>query len=210
MSVERIYLGVVTLVAVVVCITIHEFSHALMAVKAGDDTPRLQGRISLNPVDHFDILGFLMIAFTSFAGFGIGWGKPVQIQTRNFRSPRWDSLKVSLWGPLSNILTAVVVGLVLRFGLHAMPETVAMFLTIVMIVSCSLAFFNLIPVFPLDGEHIVEALLPVDKAQAYARFMTRYGMPILIGLIFFGHDLLQLIIGTPTRLLISLLLGRGA
>ncbi len=205
---EKIYHGLVTLVAVVICITIHEFSHALMAFKAGDDTPKLQNRISLNPIDHFDILGFLMICFTSFAGFGIGWGKPVQIQIQHFRSPRWDSLKVSLWGPLSNIITAVVVGLILRFTGISSEHPLGLLLFMLMIVSCSLAFFNLIPVFPLDGEHIIEALLPVYQAQAYARFMMRWGMPIILGLVFLGRDILFTIIGVPTMLLVSLVLGR--
>jgi len=202
-----VYTIIITLVAVVICITIHEFSHAYAADKARDDTPRLTGRISLNPIDHFDPLGFLMIVFTSIAGFGIGWGKPVQIQVRNFRSPRWDSLKVSLWGPLSNILTAVVVGLILRFTAPFLTSPIALFLLILMFVSCSLAFFNLLPIFPLDGSHILEALLPVDKAQAFARFSHTYGFAILIGLLFFGHNIFPIIIGWPTDFLVSLILG---
>ena len=92
-----------SMVALVICITIHEFAHAYSAYRAGDDTPKAQGRISLNPLDHLDPMGTIMMVVSSLSGFGIGWGKPVQINPYNFRHPRWDNLRVSLWGPLSNL-----------------------------------------------------------------------------------------------------------
>ena len=103
------------MVALMFAITIHEFAHAYSAVRCGDDTPRRQGRVSLNPIDHLDTMGTIMMVISSLAGFGIGWGKPVSINPYNFKNQRWDNLKVSLWGPLSNILLAAVIGLFLRF-----------------------------------------------------------------------------------------------
>ena len=124
------YRFVLTMAALVICITVHEFAHAYSAYRAGDDTPRLQGRISLNPLDHLDPVGTIMMVVSSISGFGIGWGKAVQINPYNFRHPRWDNLRVSLWGPLSNILTAAAVGTIYRFFSPHMNHNVAMFLEI--------------------------------------------------------------------------------
>ena len=186
-----------SMAALVICITIHEFSHAYAAVRAGDDTPRLQGRISLNPIDHLDPIGTFMMVISSLSGFGFGWGKAVQINPYNFRSPRWDNLKVSLWGPLSNILTAAVIGTALRFWWLAMSREVLLFLITLTTISLILAFFNLIPIAPLDGSHILSSLLPYEQATRYDAFMGRYGFLIFLGVIFLAPGLLRSVIGPP-------------
>lgn len=203
----RIFL---TLLAVVIAITIHEFAHAMSAVRAGDDTPRLQGRISLNPVDHFDPVGFLMILFTSIAGFGIGWGKPVQINPYNFRNPRKDDIMVSFWGPLSNLLLATAVALVLRFGGGYFGYNVWLFLVILVITNIGLALFNLIPLPPLDGSHILSGLLPPEQARAYGRFAAQYGMAVLLIILVLppGEPLISLLLHWPRQMITNLLLGR--
>jgi len=196
-----------SMVALVICITIHEFSHAYSAYRAGDDTPRAQGRISLNPLDHLDPMGTIMMVVSSISGFGIGWGKPVQINPANFRHPRWDNLRTSLWGPLSNLITAAVVGTALRLFSGSMPANVVFFLFLLTAISIGLAVFNLIPIAPLDGSHILSSLLPYEHARSYDLFMARYGFMIFIGLIFLAPDVLPAIIGPPRRLLMHLFVG---
>ncbi|BCW98913.1 MAG: peptidase M50 [Armatimonadota bacterium] len=196
----------VTLFAVVVSITVHEFAHAASAVLAGDDTPRRQGRISLNPVDHFDPVGFIMIVFMTVTGFGIGWGKPVMVNPANFRNPRRDDVLVSLWGPVSNIIMATVCAILLRTGVLAFTPGLRYFLIIMVIVNIGLALFNLIPLPPLDGSHILQGILPPESARSYAQFASQYGMAILLLLLVTGG--VRLIIGPPRDLLMTLLLGR--
>ncbi len=203
----NLYEFALSMAALVICITIHEFAHAYAAYRAGDDTPRLQGRISINPIDHLDPMGTIMMVVSSISGFGIGWGKPVQINPRNFRHPRWDNLRVSLWGPLSNLLTAGAVGLFYRYTNHLLPAQVEYFFWLLAAINIGLALFNLLPVAPLDGHHIVSALLPYELAWSYKRFMARYGLLIFLALIFLAPDVLPRLIGPPARMLLRLLMS---
>lgn len=197
----------VSMLALVICITIHEFAHAFSAVRAGDDTPRKQGRISLNPLDHLDPMGTIMMVLSSLSGFGIGWGKPVRVNPANFRSPRWDNLRVSLWGPLSNILTAAVTGTVLRFWGTSMNPSALEFVFMLTLISIGLAVFNLLPIGPLDGGHILSALLPIEMAKKYDFFMARYGLLLFLGLIFVGSDILSAVLNPPRMFLFKLFTG---
>ena len=203
----KIYMFVMKITVLVICITIHEFSHAYIAWKAGDDTPKYHGRISLNPLDHLDPVGTVMMVLSSWVGFGIGWGKPVQINPSNFKSPRWDNLRVSLWGPLSNLLTALVAGIIIRLFGGFMPWQLSMFFVWLASISIGLAMFNLLPISPLDGSHILSALLPIDAARKYDQFMAQYGMFVFLGLIFVGGNLLSLILLPIIRFLFGLLTG---
>ena len=169
-------------VAVAVCITIHEFAHAKRADLAGDPTPRRNGRLSLNPMDHFDLVGGVM-----FLLVGFGWAKPVPVNPYNFRNPRRDGIMVSLWGPLSNIILAVALALVLRLvpiGGHAIGLRLLLGYTAQL--SLVFAFFNLIPVPPLDGSHILSGLLSYPQARRYEQFMIRYRFPVFIAAILVG------------------------
>lgn len=194
--------------ALVVCITVHEFAHAYAAYRAGDDTPRAQGRISLNPIDHLDPMGTIMMVVSSLSGFGIGWGKPVQINPNNFRRPRWDHLRVSLWGPLSNLLMAAAAGTAIRFLDSKMSEPVYVFVVTLVLVNIGLALFNLIPVAPLDGSYILAALLPYESSMRYRFFMARNGMLVFLGLILMGNRILPIILGPPATFLFGLFTGR--
>lgn len=200
----------IELVVILLSITIHEFGHAFAADRLGDDTPRRQGRLSLRPDRHFDPLGLLMIFFVLNAGIGLGWGKPVQVEPRNFHNPRRDMLLVAACGPLMNLLLAVVAGLVVRSSLSAYgnlnPEW-GRFLLILMLVNLSLLFFNLIPLPPLDGSRILGALLPADLAWRYTIAMSRYGMLLLLLIAFAFPQIIEWVVGPPTHFLASLLLG---
>jgi len=191
--------------AFLLAVTVHEYAHARAAVHAGDETPRLNGRMSLNPIDHLDPIGTVMFVITMLYGFGIAWGKPVPVNPYNFRNPRWDNLKVSLWGPLSNMLTAFLLSMIVRF--HLLPIDVVFYQLLIICVTFNLtiAFFNLIPVPPLDGSHILSSLLPYEQARAYDAFVSRFALLILIGLLATG--LAGIIIREPVYFFIRLFLG---
>ncbi len=153
-------------------ITVHEFAHAFAADRLGDDLPRSQGRVSLFPTDHLDPVGTLMMAVTSWTGFGIGWGKPVQTNPSAFRNPRRDQGIVAVAGPLSNIAQATLFSLGIRLMVGLGSGSIGAssmwfeFLQTGLIVNLALAFFNLIPLKPLDGSWIMTAALPYPQARA--------------------------------------------
>ena len=155
--------------------TVHEFFHALVADKLGDDTPRSMGRLSLNPVAHMDLLGtvFLLLA-------GFGWGKPVIVNPNNFENPKLDNLTVSLAGPISNLGLAVAAGLIYRFV--EMPTLLASFLSIFVFYNLVLMIFNFLPIPPLDGSKILGIFLPEDLYDS----IQRMGVLLLFGLVMFS------------------------
>jgi len=185
------------IVAITIALTVHEFAHAKMADMAGDPTPRAHGRVSLNPIDHYDPIGTTMILL-----LGIGWGKPVPINPVNFHHPRRDEALVSVAGPGTNIIAAAVFALPLRFGFAGQYSEA---LGWIIFLNLILAFFNLLPIYPLDGSHILQAILPYAKARNYAVFMSRYGMILLIALMIFG--VLWDVVIIPSRLLYYLFTG---
>jgi len=203
---------VITIVVLVVSITLHEFGHAFSADRLGDDTPRRQGRVTLWPDKHFDPLGFIMILVTTLSGFGIGWGKPVQVDFRNFKNVRRDDIIVTACGPLMNLILALVFGLLLRVLIatgalaNLNPSVIHLFLQF-LVINVSLMFFNLLPIYPLDGSHIVRRILSPDLGEPYYRFMTQWGPIILMILIFSSSMTLAPLIGPPIQSMVALILG---
>lgn len=159
--------------ALVIAITIHEFAHAYAADKLGDPTPRSQGRLTLNPLAHLDPLGTLALLLIRF-----GWGKPVQFDPYNLRNPKRDAAIISLAGPASNLVLAAILSLILY---NFPPSTMLNALFSILIqLNIILAVFNLVPVYPLDGEKILSGLLSPRLAAEYQSIMRQYGTIILI------------------------------
>ncbi len=147
------------LLALVVSISIHEFSHAWSAYELGDPTARRMGRMTLNPIVHFDPIGAIMIVFMAIAGFGIGWGKPVPVNPYNLRGNTRVSMGLTaVAGPFSNLVLAAVFAIPIRLGLP-MPDLLGLFLWILVYTNIGLALFNLIPLPPLDGFSVLQGLL---------------------------------------------------
>ena len=162
----------------VLALTIHEWAHAYVAYKLGDSTAKYAGRLTLNPAAHLDLIGTILIVLV-----GIGWGKPVPVNSLNFKNPRRDSALVAFAGPFSNILTAIVIAIAIHLlNLH---PAVTSFLYAIMLFSLRLAFFNLLPVFPLDGSSVVYGFLPVSLLRQWEQLQS-YGIYILLFLIMTG------------------------
>ena len=169
--------------ALVICITIHEFAHALAADKLGDPTPRHQGRVTLNPMAHLDPIGTLAILIAGF-----GWGRPVPYDPYNLENPKRDAALIALAGPASNLILALILAIIspilAAFVSQSAGTLIMGISSILELYNIMLALFNLIPVHPLDGSKIILALLPQSTAYEYESFMSRYGLFILIALIF--------------------------
>ncbi|WP_295633751.1 site-2 protease family protein [uncultured Mitsuokella sp.] len=165
----------------IIAMVIHEYAHARVAVALGDRTPALMGRLTLNPAAHIDPVGLIMLFLVRF-----GWAKPVVIDPRNFKHPRRDDILVSLAGPFANLATAFLSLVVLLIWQRLMGGhlSVGMYqvFQLIIIYNINFAIFNLIPLPPLDGSHVLIQLLPARLAYAYAR-IERYSFLILIALI---------------------------
>jgi len=171
----------ISIVALLVAITIHECAHAWVADRLGDPTARLAGRISLNPFVHLDLYGLLFLLF-----FGFGWGKPVEFDSYNLKNPRKDAALISLAGPISNIILALVLSILLRlftfYNLSFLYTIGSIVLIRFIQMNLVLGIFNFIPIHPLDGFKIVGGILPEEKAKEWYG-LERYGMLFLILLI---------------------------
>ena len=162
---------------IVIAMVVHEYAHARVAYALGDYTPRLQGRLTINPAAHVDPIGLLMLIVAHF-----GWAKPVQINPMNFSNPRRDDILVSLAGPASNLITAFValIVLVLMAKLDfPMSEGLLVVFNLIIVYNINFAIFNMLPIPPLDGSHILRNLLPYELARQYEA-LERYSFIFLI------------------------------
>lgn len=189
---------IIQLPPLMLAISVHEMAHGYMAFRKGDFTAKLMGRVTLNPIKHIDPVGTILVPIMlAFSGTGVlfGWAKPVPVNSFNFKSPRKDNAIVSLAGPASNLALAAVLAALYRILLWVpgyasiMSSPVLKPLAVMIVfgihISVVLGVFNLIPVYPLDGSHIVQGLLPAHQAQVYSRH-ERYGFIILLVLLFTG------------------------
>lgn len=197
---------VIVAVFLIAAISVHEFSHAFMADHLGDPTPRLAGRLTLDPRSHLDPLGTLLLFFVGF-----GWGKPVPFDPFNLKDPKRDSALISFAGPLSNLLMAILASIIIRLT-NFLPflflsSILTQVLSLFVYFNVMLAVFNLLPVHPLDGFKVVAGLLP-KKYYSDWLALEPYGMFFLIMLIFpfFGRSALSQIISPIINFILSILL----
>lgn len=180
----------IALPGIVIGLSFHEFGHAFVSDRLGDPTPRAQGRVTLNPLAHFDPVGFLALMFCGF-----GWGIPVEIDPRYYKHPRRDELLVSLAGVIMNLIVAIVFSFIVHFVYINVPYdklsdgtlmgTLFNILLQVVIVNVVLMVFNLIPVPPLDGFGIITEIFNLREKSFYYT-LYNYGFPILMILLIVG------------------------
>jgi Zn-dependent protease len=168
---------------IILGLTVHEFCHALVAHMCGDSTSKEQGRVSLNPLKHIDPLGFLLLIFAGF-----GWAKPVQFNEQNLRNPKMDVIKIALAGPLSNAVIAMVLSIIFsllssKVFIHSTPgiQVISEVFIYAIYINWGLFIFNLIPLPPLDGSHLLLSVF--KKHPVIYNGLYRYGSFLLFGLI---------------------------
>ncbi|HEX8939327.1 MAG TPA: site-2 protease family protein [Candidatus Limnocylindrales bacterium] len=211
---------IAVVVILLVAFPVHEFSHALAAYRLGDGTARLFGRLTLNPIVHFDPIGGGMMILSSLFGVGIGWAKPTPVNPMNLRGGRNGEAIVAAAGPLSNLVIAMIAAIPLRFidaafargDLQGLPVVVPNVLVYLVIIDIALMLFNFIPIPPLDGSKVLYAALDPATAFRVRPVLEQYGVFIFLVLVFFpigGQTLFGAVfhaIGDP---LFGFLVGRA-
>jgi Zn-dependent protease len=196
---------------ILVAFPVHEFSHAFAAYKLGDSTAKYQGRLTLNPVAHFDpIGGIVLLVSTILAGFPIGWAKPTPVNPYNLRYGRWGDVIVSVAGPVSNLILAALLAIVLRVidssgAVPAGNAGIAFILSVVdyvVFINVVLMIFNLLPIPPLDGWHALLGF--VDSRTAFTlRQFEPYGFVVLLLIVFVGGRYLSVVVNAVYSLLVG-------
>lgn len=203
------------IITLLIAFTLHEFAHAAVATALGDSTPKIHGRLTLNPMAHLDMMGTITLLIAGF-----GWAKPVPVNPYAVRRKTGAGMMlVSLAGPATNLLLGVLAALPLRFGWVPLSSTTSLllptagdFLLEFLFVNLALFLFNLIPLAPLDGEKVITYFLPDHWVEFYDRIRP-YSAYILLAIVFilpmFGLDLINLIIRQPLMDLTLFLIGRS-
>jgi Zn-dependent protease len=200
---------VMVITTLILGVTVHEWAHAITADRLGDDTPRRQGRVTLWPPAHLDPLGTILMIVSTVLGMGIGWGKPVQTDPRKYTiNQRLGDSLVSFAGPLSNLVIATVFALLLRANVLPPNDPFTAWSKIIVLINSILFLFNLIPIFPLDGSHLLANALPPDLAAGYRRFGMQFGWILFLLLIMWPS--FRQALSLASGIIYTFLVGAGA
>lgn len=198
---------------ILLALSFHEYAHGWMAYRLGDPTAKHEGRLTMNPLAHLDPLGTMMIIIVHF-----GWAKPVPVNPMNLKDPKKDMLWIALAGPVSNVIMAAGLGLILRImigmGMRVDESFLGYFqymLYFAVMINLVLAIFNMIPIPPLDGSKILFGLLPTEYEESFLRFQ-QIGPMVLLGLVvinsYFGIPIFSVLITPFVSVFSSLFVGR--
>ncbi len=199
-------LALFQITVLIMSVVIHEVAHGVVAYSLGDPTAKQAGRLTLNPISHLDPFGsFLlpvMLYVMTTGSFVFGWAKPVPYNPYNLRGGKWGPVCVALAGPATNLTLAIIFGVLVQIGGATFSSTFIGLASVVVVINVLLAFFNLLPIPPLDGSKLLFALFP-RHAIFLEEFFARYQLFVLIFILFFGWRLIQF----PVSLVSALLLG---
>ena len=215
MSEDFVARVIVVAIMLLVGFPVHEFAHALAAYRLGDSTAKLFGRLTLNPVAHFDPLGGILLAVSFIgSGFGFGWAKPTPVNPANLAGGRRGEAMVAAAGPLSNLVLAAAAALPLRFILNTnlateIPDLIILILGLFVYINLVLMVFNLLPIPPLDGSKVLFAFLPPRLAWQWRPILEQYGFILLLLLFFLppGNSIGGQILGPILNAIFRLLVG---
>jgi Zn-dependent protease len=206
--------AIVIVIMLLVAFPVHEFSHALAATYLGDSTPRLLGRLTLDPRAHFDPAGATILAVSMLVGVGIGWAKPTPYNPMNLRGGRWGEAIIAVAGPISNFVLAIAASIPLRYIYATGMDVplVAGVLHLFVTINLLLMVFNLIPIPPLDGSKVLYAFLDPRTSWQVRATLEQYGLFILLGAMFLpifgGSTLIGVVFTEIFDPLIRLVVGR--
>ncbi|MEI9961927.1 MAG: site-2 protease family protein [Limisphaerales bacterium] len=176
--------GLITYLGLIILLTFHEFGHAWVALKCGDPTAQMMGRVTLNPIKHIDPIGtvvlplIMIFASPAVGQFLVGWAKPVPINVTNFRNPKFDDILVAMAGPAMNLILAVFLVGLARIGLLVNVDAMVSICIQMAALSLLLCFFNLIPIPPLDGSHVLRNLIGMSYETYW--HLSRFGFIAVI------------------------------
>jgi Zn-dependent protease len=186
---------------------VHEFAHAWVAYLRGDATAKLFGRLTLNPIVHFDPVGGVMTIVSVFlGGFLFGWAKPTPVNTINLKDRRNDEVLVALAGPVSNLLMAILGAVIIRLLVAmdvALPGIAGQTLWLFVVFNVALAIFNLIPVPPLDGSTLLFRFLPAQTAWQIRPLLSQYGIFVLLAVVLLGGRFISTFVLNVARVLVG-------
>lgn len=198
-------ISIFSIIVLIFSVVVHEVSHGYMAYRFGDLTAKYAGRLTFNPIKHIDPLGSIILPVIMAllpGGIILGWAKPVPINPYNFTRRKLGEFATAFAGPLSNILIAGIFIVLIRFsGELGMDPIFVQLSLVVVIINSVLAFFNLIPIPPLDGYRIVSILLPVDLVERFEYFSQRFGIFIVLFFVLFLWNPIFLLIMSAIELL---------
>ena len=185
----------------IMSVVIHEVSHGYAASYLGDQTARYQGRLTLNPLKHLDFVGSFLVPSLAYflGGFIFGWAKPVPYNPYNLQPGRWSEAAVAVAGPTSNILLALIFGILLRISVSSDPAFIQI-TSLIVFINILLAIFNLMPIPPLDGSKLLFAIFP-DKLFQIRGFFEKYGLMLVLFFIFFLWQFIFPVIAVLFRLI---------
>ena len=202
---EGFLLVIFQILVVLFSIVVHEVSHGLMAYSLGDSTAKNLGRLTLNPLPHLDLFGSILLPFLTYSlgGFIFGYAKPVPYNPNYLRDRRFGPAKVGFAGPASNILIAVIFGLILRFLPTFLQATILPELfSFIVLINLVLAIFNLLPVPPLDGHWLLLSAVP-DRFRGFKLFYLRYGLILFVLVLLFVLPLIFPLVSKLFRLIVG-------
>lgn len=203
-NITNVLLWLIRIIVILFAITIHEYAHGRAALFIGDPTAKNAGRLTLNPLKHLDPVGTVFLFL-----FFFGWAKPVPINPRYFSNRRRDTMVISLSGPISNLAAAFIVGLFIRY-IDVNMAIFQIFMLYMLLINIGLGLFNLLPIPPLDGSHVIESLLPDSSLDKYYR-ISRYAPAMFMGFLIFDYffklHIFSKILSTPLYKIAELFSG---